>query len=93
MKTVPFDELKEAPDIKPIVMIARAINGITINGDIEFLHDELGAVRLFENQEVAEKFLLINGVSVDELDNYYYIEPIEAEYGHIEEEHNERCNI
>lgn len=85
-KTVADEELNEGPDTMPKVMIARNVNGISINGAVEFLLDEHGDRRLFDNQAIAEGFLLLNGIPMDELDSYYYLEPIESVYDKEEDE-------
>ncbi len=48
-------------------IVARPVNGITINGDLEFLLDDSGDVRVFNGPEEAKTFLIANGVDSEEL--------------------------
>lgn len=43
-------------------VVARPIDGITINTKLEFLLDDNGEVRMFDNQEQAQSFLTAAGV-------------------------------
>ena len=47
--------------------VARPVNGITLNGDLEFLLDGSGEVRVFDSSEEARSFLIANGVDAEEL--------------------------
>ena len=49
------------------VVVARPIDGITINGDLEFLLDDGGEVRIFDSPEEVRSFLTANGVDPEEL--------------------------
>jgi hypothetical protein len=55
------------------VVVARPINGITING-LEYLLDDDGKSIVFAGQREAEAFLLSCGISEDELRNMHFIE-------------------
>lgn len=48
-------------------IVARPVNGITLNGELEFLHDDSGAVRVFGSPEQARSFLSTAGVEPEEL--------------------------
>ena len=48
-------------------IVSRPVNGITINGDLEFLLDGSGEVRVFDSSEEARSFLIANGVDAEEL--------------------------
>lgn len=58
----------------PKVAVARPINGITLNGGVEYLLDESGEIRVFHNQPEAEKFLLANGFVSEDLEFLYFVE-------------------
>ena len=48
-------------------IVARPVNGITINGKLEFLLDDSGEVRVFGCPEEARSFLIGNGIAPEEL--------------------------
>ncbi len=48
-------------------IIARPVDGVTINSDLEFLLDNSGDVRVFNSPEEAKTFLIANGVDSEEL--------------------------
>jgi len=48
-------------------VVARPINGITLNGELEFLLDDDGEVRMFDSPEQAKSFLASAGVKPEEL--------------------------
>ena len=48
-------------------IVCRPIDGITVNGELEFLLDDNGEVRLFDNPEEAKSFLIASGVDSEEL--------------------------
>ena len=48
-------------------IVARPVNGITLNGDLEFLLDGDGEVRIFDSPEQARSFLSATGVEPEEL--------------------------
>lgn len=48
-------------------VVARPVNGITINSELEFLLDDSGAVLVFDSQEQARSFLTAAGVEPEEL--------------------------
>ena len=43
-------------------VVACPVNGITLNGDLEFLLDDSGAVLVFDSSEQAWSFLIAAGV-------------------------------
>ncbi|GHV42785.1 hypothetical protein FACS189490_12490 [Clostridia bacterium] len=55
------------------VIVARNINGISINGELEYLLDDTGNEMIFENQPAAEAFLLQNGFDEDDLEFFHFI--------------------
>ena len=48
-------------------VVARPIDGITINTNLEFLLDDDGEVRMFDSPEQAKSFLTAAGVEPEEL--------------------------
>ena len=48
-------------------IVARPVNGITLNGDLEFLLDDNGEARIFDHPEEARSFLIASGVGSEEL--------------------------
>lgn len=48
-------------------IVARPVNGIALNGELEFLLDSSGAVRMFDSPEQARSFLTAAGVEPEEL--------------------------
>lgn len=48
-------------------VVARPINGITINSELEFLLDDSGAVRVFVSPEQTKSFLADAGIDPEEL--------------------------
>lgn len=48
-------------------IVARPVNGITLNDELEFLYDDSGAVRVFDSPEQARSFLTAAGVELEEL--------------------------
>ncbi len=56
------------------VVVARPVNGITVNGELEFLLDDGGGVRVFDSEEQARAFLIAAGVSPEELRHMVFIE-------------------
>ena len=48
-------------------VVARSVDGITINTELEFLLNDDGDVRIFDNQEQARSFLTAAGVEPEEL--------------------------
>ncbi len=47
-------------------IVARPVNGITINGELEFLLDD-GDIMMFDSPKQAKSFLIANGVDAEEL--------------------------
>ena len=56
------------------VVAARPVDGITINSALEFLLDDSGAVRVFDSEEQARKFLMDAGVDPEELQHMKFME-------------------
>lgn len=48
-------------------IIARPVDGITINSELEFLLDDSGTVRVFDSPDQAWSFLIAAGVEAEEL--------------------------
>ena len=46
---------------------ARPVNGITLNGELEFLLDDSGAVRVFDSPEQVRSLLTAAGIKMEEL--------------------------
>lgn len=58
----------------PKVAVARPLNGITLNGGLEYLLDGNKEVCVFNNQPEAEAFLLANGFIREDLEFLYFVE-------------------
>ena len=58
----------------PKVIVARPINGISLNEGLEYLLDGNREVRIFNNQPEAEAFLLANGFIREDLEFLYFVE-------------------
>lgn len=56
------------------VAVARPVNGITLNGDLEFLLDDSGKVQIFDSEEQAREFLIAAGIGPEELRHMIFIE-------------------
>ena len=55
-------------------IVARPVDGITINDDLEFLLDDSGEVKVFDSPEEARSFLISNGVDLEELRHMTFME-------------------
>lgn len=55
-------------------VIARPVDGITINTELEFLLDDGGEVRMFDSPEQARSFLTAAGVEPEELQHMTIME-------------------
>ena len=55
------------------IIIARPINGISLNGN-EYLLGNNGKVLKFDSVQIAKDFLTENNISTDELSNFYFVE-------------------
>lgn len=55
-------------------VIARLIDGITLNTEMEFLLDDSGAVRVFDSSEQARAFLVAAGIGPEELRHMTFLE-------------------
>ena len=56
------------------VVVARPIDGITINSELEFLLDDSGSVRVFDSLEQAKLFLTDAGIGSEELRHMIFME-------------------
>ena len=56
------------------VVVARPIDGITINSELEFLLNDSGAVRVFDSPKQARTFLADAGVDPEELRHMTFME-------------------
>ena len=56
------------------VVVTRPVGGITLNSALEFLLDDNGAVRVFDSEEQARKFLMDAGVDPEELQHMKFME-------------------
>ena len=56
------------------VIVARPVNGITLNDELEYLLDDGGEVRTFDSEEQARAFLVAAGVGLEELRHMVIIE-------------------
>lgn len=57
------------------VIVGRPINGITING-LEYLMDDEGAYKIFDDMDAAKKFLMENGIEEEDLEYMVFVESI-----------------
>ena len=55
-------------------VVARPVNGITLNDELEFLLDDGGEVRAFDSEEEARTFLIAAGVDLEELRHMTMVE-------------------
>jgi len=58
----------------PRVMVARPVDGITLNTDLEMLLDDNNEVIIFANKTEAEAFLLEHGVDAEDMEHMYFVE-------------------
>ena len=52
---------------------------ITLNEALEYLLDDTGKTRIFQNQPEAEAFLLCHGFTSEDLEHFYFVEVPENE--------------
>ena len=57
----------------PRVMVARPVDGITLNTALEYLLDENDQPRIFKNQLLAEEYLQQRGIPYDDLAFLHFI--------------------
>lgn len=70
-----FEATEQDAQHLPKVLVARPIDGITINEDLEYLLDETGkAAQVFNNQPDAEAWLTALGYSPEDLERLYFVE-------------------
>ena len=55
-------------------VVAHPVNGITLNGELEFLLDDSGAVRVFDSPELLMSFLADAGVDPEEQRHMTFME-------------------
>jgi uncharacterized protein (DUF983 family) len=58
----------------PRVIVARRLDGITINTALEYLLDDSGEPRIFDSQTEAEAFLVSNGIPAEDMDHFFFVE-------------------
>jgi hypothetical protein len=68
-----------------MITIGRHINGITIN-PLEYVLEDDGRYRLFEDVEAAKSFLLEAGIPSEEVEEYTYKSTLEMEWDDLYEE-------
>lgn len=74
-----FEVEEQDAHYMPPVMVARPVDGITINEQLEYLLDDSGKPRVFQNQPEAEAFLLAHGFAGEDLEYFYFVEVAENE--------------
>lgn len=57
-----------------MAIVGRPVNGITINGALEFLLDDNGEVKIFDSPGQARSFLLASGVGIEALQHITIME-------------------
>ena len=74
-----FEAEEQDAHYMPPVMVARPVDGITLNEALEYLLDDTGNTRIFHNQPEAEAFLLSHGFTSEDLEYIYFVEVPENE--------------
>lgn len=74
-----FEVEEQDAHYMPPVMVARPVDGIALNGALEYLLDDTGNARIFQNQPEAEAFLLSQGFTSEDLEYFYFVEVPENE--------------
>lgn len=74
-----FEVKKQDGMYLPPVMVARPVDGITINEDLEYLLNDDGKPRIFTNQPEAECYLLAHGFDSEALEHVYFVEAADDE--------------
>ncbi len=75
-----FEATEQDAHYLPPVMVARPVDGITINEQLEYLLDDTGRhPRFFNNQPEAEAFLAGHGFTWEDLEYFYFVEVPENE--------------
>ena len=69
-----FEVEEQDPRYMPRVIIGRHAHGITLNNQLEFIMDDEGNKRIFDNQPDAEAFLLSSGFDDEDLEFMYFVE-------------------
>jgi len=67
------------------IIVARRVDGITLNTDLELLLDDDGKPIIFADQTEAETFLLEHGVDAEEMTHMYFVEVPEDTERFLEE--------
>ena len=74
-----FEVAEQDAHYLPPVMVARPVDGITINEQLEYLLNESDEPRVFRNQPEAEGYLLAHGFTGEDLEHFYFVEVAENE--------------
>jgi len=69
-----FEVEPQATPRNPRIMVARPVDGITLNTALEMLLDDVNEVLVFDNKAEAEAYLLEHGVDADEMEHMYFCE-------------------
>lgn len=69
-----FETEEQDPHYLPRVIVGRHAHGITLNSELEFIVDDEGNERIFNNQPEAEAFLLNIGFGAEDLEFMYFVE-------------------
>lgn len=72
-----FEAMEQDAHDLPLVIVARPVDGITINEQLEYLLDDDNEPRAFPNQPEAEAFLLAHGIDGETLEHFYFVEVAE----------------
>ena len=56
------------------IVVYRPVDGITLNTEIEYLLDEDDSVRMFDSAEQAKSWLIMQGVTDEELSGMTFLE-------------------
>jgi len=57
----------------PRVIVARPVDGITLNTALEYLQDKNDEIIVFKNQLEAEDYLLKQGIPYDDFIHLYFL--------------------
>lgn len=74
-----FEAMEQDAHYLPPVIVARPVDSITINEQLEYLLDDNNEPRIFLNQPEAEAFLLAHGADGEALEHFYFVEVAENE--------------
>ena len=79
-----FEVEPQGNRLPPHVIVARRVDGITLNTDLELLLGDSGQPIIFADQSEAEAFLLEHGVDAEEMAHMYFVEVPEDTENFIE---------